>query len=250
MSRVPRESLNSKYFHVIVQGIEKKYIFNNYRYKEKYRNLLIENLKKQNVELLAYCIMDNHAHMLIYSEKIIELSAYMQRVNTSFAVYYNKSKGRVGYLFRERFRSVPIKSDKQLYRTLIYIHLNPIAAQICNYPEKYYFSSYNDYCNKRGIVTDNVLERMKFEKNNYKKTFQFIHYFPVKGHEFDEMSKKRVDLDRIEEYIEENKIVDIVFQSDKVKKMVEDLKKENISFTRIAEYLEISNQRLKMIISD
>jgi hypothetical protein len=132
---------------------------------------------------------------------------------------------------------------------LIYIHLNPVKAEICKYPEKYYFSSYNDYKNKKGIVTDNVLERMKFKKENYKKVFEFIHSISVDGHEFYDKNKKRMDIERIEEYIIENNIIDIVFQSDKVKQMVLDLKKENISLTRIAEVLEVSNNRLKTIIS-
>ena len=85
--------------------------------------------------------MDNHAHMLIFSEKINELSKYMKSINTSFALYYNKSKARVGYAFRSRFLSEPIKSLAQLYRTLSYIHLNPVNARICRYPELYFFSS-------------------------------------------------------------------------------------------------------------
>jgi len=250
MSRVPRESLNSKYFHVIVQGIEKKYVFDSFFYKQKYKDLLIRSLEKHNVELLAYCIMDNHAHMLIYSEKIADLSAFMQRVNSTFAMYYNKSKGRVGYLFRDRFHSIAIKNEKQLYRTLIYIHLNPVVAKMCNRPEKYYFSSYNDYLKGKGIVTDDVLSRINLDKTNYQNTFQFIHYFSVTGHEFDGMSKKRTEIQKIEEYIEENKIEDIIFQADKVKQMIEDLKKEKISFTRIAKYLGVSNKRLKTIISE
>ena len=250
MPRIPRENLNANFFHVIVQGIEKKYIFEIDKYKEKYRKILLENLDRCEVELLGYCIMGNHAHMLIYTDRISNLSNYMQIVNTAYALYYNKKMNRVGYLFRDRFRSVPILSNRQLYRTLSYIHLNPVAAKICKKPEIYSYSSYKDYIHRKGIVTLKTLERMKFDKENFKELFEFIHITMVSGEEFGKENKKEEDLKRIERYIAENKIIDIVFQSDKVKKMILDLKKENISFTRIAEYLEVNNRRLKQIISE
>lgn len=250
MPRVSRKSLNSNYFHVIVQGIEKKYIFNTYKYKKKYKELLIKNMERSGIELLAYCIMDNHAHMLIYCSEIKNMSLFMQRVNTSFALYYNKLNNRTGYLFKDRFHSIPIKSEKQLYRTLIYIHLNPVNAKICRNPELYYFSSYTEYLGFKGIVTEKVLKRIGFNRDNYKNMFKFIHYFLVKGYEFDDISKKRLDIEKISEYISENKIIDIVFQAEKIKQMIEDLKKEKISFTRIAEFLEISNKKLKTIIEE
>lgn len=250
MPRVSRKSLNSNYFHVIVQGIEKKYIFEKYKFKEKYKELLINNKNNFNISLLAYCIMDNHAHMLIYSEKISELSAYMKSINTSFAVFYNKSNKRVGYVFRNRFKSEPIKSEAQLYRTLTYIHLNPIVAKMCRYPELYFFSSYNDFINKKKIIGEKELKLLKFDSSNYKDIFKFIHYMHVEGLEYEEQQMKEEKEELIKKYIEENNIIDIIFQSDKVKEMISELKNKKISFSCIAKYLKVSNRKLKQIISD
>ncbi len=250
MPRISRRSLNSTYFHVIVQGIEKKYIFEKYKYKEKYKELLIKNLGKYNLRLLAYCIMDNHAHMLIFSEKISEMSMYMKSINISYAQYYNKINERVGYVFRNRYKSEPIKSQTQLYRTLSYIHLNPVAANICRFPELYYFSSYNDFYTNKGIIKKEELKLLNLDTDNYKELFKFIHYMHVEGFEFEE---KRSDEEKekiIANYIVENDITDIVFESYKIKKMINDLKKEKISFSTIARYLNISNNKLKQIISE
>lgn len=250
MPRMSRKSLNSNYFHVIVQGIEKSYIFNKYKFKERYKELLIKNLEKNNVKLLAYCIMDNHAHMLIYTEKIEELSEYMKSINTSFALFYNKINNRVGYVFRSRYKSESIKNEMHLYRALTYIHLNPVAAKMCSYPELYFFSSYKDFLNKNGIVGNKELELLKLDKEKYKKIFIFMHYLHVEGVEFEERHNNKLKEEIIQNYIKENNIKDIIFQSDKIKKMIIDLKDEKISFTQIAKYLKVSNKRLKQIISE
>lgn len=250
MPRIPRKDLKSKYFHVIVQGIEKRYIFEKYRYKEKYKKLLFENLKKYNVKLLSYCIMDNHSHMIIYSELIEELSRYMKSVNTSFGLYYNKVTNRVGYVFRGRFESLPIYNLLHLHRVLTYIHLNPVVAEICNRPEMYYFSSYNDFMNNSSFAREETWQLLKLNMQNRVEVFKFMHYMRVESLNEEKNNKQNNINERIEKYIKDNDIKDIIFQSDKVRKMINELKKENISFSKIAKFLGIKNKRLKEIISE
>ena len=78
MPRLARKYLESNYFHIIIQGINREYIFEDNNLKEAYLNILKKNLKETNVNILAYCIMDNHAHFLIYSEDTTEISKLMQ----------------------------------------------------------------------------------------------------------------------------------------------------------------------------
>ena len=104
MPRNARKNTASFYIHVIVQGIEKENIFLKEEYKKEYINLLQNKFQENfNIYLLNYCIMDNHAHLLIYTEKSEELSKAMSKVNTTYAIFYNKKEGRVGYVFRNRF---------------------------------------------------------------------------------------------------------------------------------------------------
>ena len=174
----------------------------------------------------------------------------MKSVNTSYALYYNKSNNRVGYVFRSRFLSEPIKSQAQLYRTVSYIHLNPVSAHMCKYPELYYFSSFNDFINKKGIVSDQCLNLLKFDTQNYKKEFIFMHHMHIDGLEYSEKLSELEQNEIIQDFINEYEITDIVFQSDKVKKMIKELKKKRISLSIIAKFLNISNRRLKSIISE
>ena len=86
--------------------------------------------------------MSNHAHMLIETEEIKELSKYMQRLNTKYGKYYNKKYNRVGYVFRDRYRAQGIYTEKYLYNCLRYIYNNPVKSGICKNAEDYPYSNY------------------------------------------------------------------------------------------------------------
>lgn len=159
MPRKSRECLDTSFYHIIVQGIKKEYIFNSKVNIEKYIELLISEKEKFKVDLLAYCVMNNHAHILLYTEKIAEMSKFMHSVNQKFAQFYNYiNNERVGYVFRDRFKSEPIYNEKSLIRCIRYIHNNPVKAKIVRSPGEYKYSTYNNYLtgNISKIVKENI----------------------------------------------------------------------------------------------
>ncbi len=122
MPRVGRKSLNTTFFHIIVQGINKEYIFKKDEYIKEYRKLIIKNMSEYNVKIISYCIMNNHAHILLYTEETEEMASYMKSVNTSYARYYNRNEERVGFVFRNRYKSEPIYDNRYLLNCIgIYI---------------------------------------------------------------------------------------------------------------------------------
>lgn len=146
MPRIARNSLNTSFYHVMVQGLKKEYIFQRKENIEKYIELLLKEKENFNLEVLAYCVMSNHAHILIYTENINEMSKYMHSINQKFAQFYNYiNNERVGYVFRDRFKSEPIYNEKYLIRCIRYIHNNPVKAKLINQPYNYKYSSYRDY---------------------------------------------------------------------------------------------------------
>lgn len=151
----------------MVQGLNKEYIFDEDYYKDKYINLIKKYIKKYNILLLSYCIMDNHAHMLVYTEQVNQLSMFMQNINSKFALYYNKNITRVGYVFRGRYNSQYISDKKYLLNCLNYIHMNPVNANMVKKPEEYKYSTYNDYLSKTGIINDIVLNKVFDKEENY-----------------------------------------------------------------------------------
>ena len=90
MSRIPRNYIKTSFFHVITQGINKSYIFKRAEDIKYYIKIMYQLTKEQEIKVIGYCIMSNHAHMLIETEEIKELSKYMQRLNTKYGKYYNK----------------------------------------------------------------------------------------------------------------------------------------------------------------
>lgn len=175
MPRIARRSAQSCFFHIIVQGINKEQIFKETRFIEKYKEIILNKMENSKVNILAYCIMNNHAHFLIYSEKCEELSKFMQRLNTSYSQFYNKINRRVGYVFRDRYFSQEILSQRQLYSCLRYIHNNPVKACICKFMREYNYSSYNEFLGKRGIINRQSIELLFGTMQEFKAQFQIIH---------------------------------------------------------------------------
>ena len=115
--------------------------------------------------------MDNHVHMLLYANDIKQISNFMKNINSIYAMYYNKKTDRVGYVFRNRFKSVPIMDRKQLYTCIKYIHMNPVKAGKVKEESDYRYSSYNDYLNKTGFIHEEILKFIFNSSNNYIEKF-------------------------------------------------------------------------------
>ena len=103
LPRKARINLRGNFFHIMVQGINKEFIFQKNEYKDKYIKLL-KNAKEFNIKVIAFCIMDNHAHLLIETLEIKKSSELMWKINFEFARYYNGKEKRVGVVFRNRYR--------------------------------------------------------------------------------------------------------------------------------------------------
>ena len=128
----------------MTQGIDKKYIFNKEDDIKVYINEMYKLTDECEIKIISYCIMNNHAHMLLEAKKIKNLSTYMQRLNLKYAQYYNKKYNRVGYVFRDRYRAEGIYSERQLYSCIKYIYNNPVKAGICQKASEYPFCNYKE----------------------------------------------------------------------------------------------------------
>lgn len=155
----------------MAQGINKEYIFKTRKYIETYLRIL----KKYNIEyeitIIAYCVMNNHVHLLVYAEKIEELGKFMHKVNLVYSQFYNKENNRCGIVFRNRYKAEPINNTTYLINCIQYIHMNPVKAKIVKRCADYPFSSYNEFITK-GEITQNKIMIDIFGKNcNYKELF-------------------------------------------------------------------------------
>jgi len=175
MPRLARKYLESSFIHIIVQGINKEYIFQKNSLKEAYLNILKKNISNTDILVIAYCVMDNHIHLLIYSEDIKSVSKIMQKTNGAYAKLYNKNKNRVGYVFRNRYYTQMILTEQQLYNCIVYIHKNPLKANIVNSFQEYKYSSYKEYLGKKFLLSEDSLKLVFGTTKNYLDTFKEIH---------------------------------------------------------------------------
>lgn len=234
MPRKPRSEIMSQISHIVVKGINHEYIFEKEIYMKKFRDILKSKLKDSNVKILSYCIMDNHVHLVLYSKLIQNISKYMQRVNTSYSNYYNKMNNRTGYVYKNRFYSQPILSEKQLYRCINYIHNNPVKAEICDNSEEYKYSSAYEIWNNKSVLINKKIKIMlntKLHKNDkyYEKNEEFIDIKEISKEDFLKRVKKEYDVSNIYR----NKEV--------LKKVIKEAReKTDISIVELASFLQIS----------
>ena len=173
MPRIVRNLICGQYLHIMSQGINREYILKYDNDKEKYLKLMERYSMKFEVNVIAYCIMSNHVHILVKSTNINNISNFMRMINGNYAMYYNKKYDRVGFVFRSRFKSKVIMSEKSLIRCIKYIHMNPVKAKIVENEEEYKYSSYINFKNNFGIYSLEKLNSMlKVDKEFLNRDFQ------------------------------------------------------------------------------
>lgn len=150
--------LEHSIYHVYNRGVNKQQIFLDDQDYAVFLNLFKRYLNDEpakdnkgreylwlynDIELLAYCLMPNHFHALIYQTNPQAMTRLFRSVTTTYGMYFNKKYKRVGPLFQSRFRASMILNDGHLDHISRYIHLNPKEYK------KWRFSSLPFYLGKQ-----------------------------------------------------------------------------------------------------
>ena len=159
MPRIPREYSETGIYHVMVRGNARENVFIDNQDKGKLLKIIFEKKKDELFLLYAYCIMNNHAHFVLKELKE-SISNSMKKITTSYAIYFNKKRNRVGHVFQDRFRSEVIKNDSYLLSAIRYVHNNPEKAGIAT-KEEYPWSSYQFYISHDSKVFE-IIDILKY----------------------------------------------------------------------------------------
>lgn len=143
------KSLESTY-HIICRSISEIDLFRDNDDKEKYMALIKKYQCMFNFKIYAYCLMDNHLHILIFSSGS-DISRVMHGINQSYAQYYNRKYSRHGHVFQDRFKSKVVDNDRYMFVLSLYIHNNVKDLKNIGSTYKYEFSSLPIYC---GLIKD------------------------------------------------------------------------------------------------
>jgi REP element-mobilizing transposase RayT len=135
------------------RGHDKKNIFAGTGMKNLFKAKLRDLSKELKVPILAYCIMDNHYHLVLQNISS-QMSAFFKRLNGEYATLYRKETGGVGYVFQNRFASQLIQDEAYLLTAIAYVLNNPVRAGICRTFTDYPWSSNRllDSRNDEGIA--------------------------------------------------------------------------------------------------
>lgn len=177
--------INDNFYHLYNRGLQKEPIFNNRRDYSFFMQSLfyyqIENpkpkfslyrqsklfpidLAKKMIEIVAYCLMPNHFHLLIKQVRDGGISEFMRRFIHSYTKYRNIKYQRQGPVLNGVFKAVRIETDEQLVHVSRYIHLNPLVSHLVKDLRLYNWSSYPVYIGlqtSEHIAKDYVLNFFK-----------------------------------------------------------------------------------------
>lgn len=157
-----KQYVENSYYHLYNRGVEKRQIFldnQDYSVFLHYLKLYLsdtlsdsgfnpnKSLSKE-VDLLAFCLMPNHFHLLIKQNTKNAITRLMRGVCTRYSMYFNTKYRRVGGLFQGIYKAVLIDQEPYLLHLSRYIHLNPSSDSGFN-PESYNYSSYQYYLGQK-----------------------------------------------------------------------------------------------------
>jgi len=103
---------------------------------------------KKLVDILGYCIMPTHLHIILKQLKENGISKFMNLMLKSYSRYFNLKYNRLGPLCEARFKNVLVETDEQLLHLTRYIHLNPVSQSLVKKPQEWKYSSYLEYLGK------------------------------------------------------------------------------------------------------
>jgi putative transposase len=151
LPRQARKKSPSGIYHIIMRGINRQSIFEDEEDKRKLIDVFARYKEISCYRLFAYCLMDNHVHILIQEQKE-PIAMIIKRVSASYVLWFNRKYDRCGHLFQERFKSETVDTDSYFLTVLRYIHQNPVKAKIAGDVSEYKWSSYCEYMGKGHIV--------------------------------------------------------------------------------------------------
>ena len=149
MRKIPL--ITGKIYHIFNRGVNKGKIFFEKRDYQRFVDSMRHYKKRKSkfshekgfssfadpgseartevrIEILAYCLMPNHVHLLVEQVADNGLTSFMQQLMSSFSHYINVKYRRTGPLFESGFKNIPIDTDEQLIHVSRYIHLNPLVS--------------------------------------------------------------------------------------------------------------------------
>lgn len=240
MARQARTNSSTNVYHVMIRGNNKLAIFQSSSYRKMISNIFQKEAYEKNVDIYAWCIMNNHLHLVLLVDFEV-LPKYMSKITSTFAQRYNYFEDRIGHVFQGRYRSQPVESDTYLMQVIRYVHNNPVKANITTNASEYKWSSYNLYLSP-SVTREKAYILSSYFHNDIN---IFRHYHTMDDTEdhldiSEDMLTNRINITQviIQDYCDRLKIQSILDVKNNVTRreeiIVKLIKKSNLSNRKIA----------------
>jgi len=141
MSRTARASKGGVCYHVINRGNGRATVYHDANDYQYFAYLMRYSCSKLPMRILAWCLMPNHFHLVLWPHEDGDLGRWMHRLLTGHVKNYHKKWGTSGRIWQGRFKAFPIEQDLHLLTVLRYVERNPLRANLVKHAQEWLWSS-------------------------------------------------------------------------------------------------------------
>ncbi len=220
MPRKPRQFSGTQIYHVILRGIDKQIVFCDDEDRYVFLNQILITMKKYMYEVYAYCLMNNHVHLVLKIQDVF-LSKAIQSLEIRYSKFYNEKYERSGHFFENRFKSKVVDNEKYFLDVCRYVHRNPEKARI-SLTGNYKWSSFHEYVEEEKIINKRVLL-------NYYNTIQEFVRFTLGENERKD-NENYAEFELIDK-VEDSMLIDIIMKILDIDS-IEEISRQNIKIQK------------------
>ncbi|HEX6212627.1 MAG TPA: transposase [Methylomirabilota bacterium] len=157
MTRPRRYTFGGHVYHVLNRGIHRQTLFaraDDYLY---FQELMLRAAVRVPMRIVAYCLMPNHWHLVLWPELDGAISAYIQWLAGTHACYFNTRHSLTGHVYQGRFKAVSVGDERHLLTLLRYVEANPVRAGLVQRAEDWMWSSVGEA--RLSALTDRLVTR-------------------------------------------------------------------------------------------
>ena len=144
MPRANRYILPSQLYHVTHRCHDRSFLLKFAKDRNDYRRLAVGMSGTHGIWILNYCLTSNHVHILLEAKDKEAVSRFMQDLAGTFALHYNRRKGRSGGYWEGRYHATMIDSGAYLWACLQYIDLNMVRAGVVRHPDEWPWTGWQE----------------------------------------------------------------------------------------------------------
>jgi REP element-mobilizing transposase RayT len=128
-------------YHITARGNARQTIYLDDEDRRRFLDVLSKATTRFELRIYAYCLMDNHYHLLLETPRG-NLSQALRQLNGVYTQAFNRRHGKVGHVLQGRFKSILVDKDSYLLELARYVVLNPVRAEVVKKPEAFRWSSF------------------------------------------------------------------------------------------------------------